>query len=131
MGGIVKMVRELQSSVRNLETKIQSSQKDEIKEILTAQQVIDQIIVANPDAIKRIDREIIKVQNENIEIKQSKEALGKVKRLNKTDDKIEEIENKNKDKKCRYYDSGHCKYKSKCCYIHSSKEVCQHYYFKC
>ena len=107
MGGIVKMVRELQSSVRNLETKIQSSQKDEIKEILTAQQVIDQIIVANPDAIKRIDREIIKVQNENIEIKQSKEALGKVKRLNKTDDKIEEIENKNKDKKCRYYYSGH------------------------
>ena len=48
--------KDLKVTVERLEKKIEP--KDEIKEILEAQEDIDEIIVANSDAIKRIDTEI-------------------------------------------------------------------------
>ena len=60
MGGIAKLVKELKSSVEEIKKEIapKEKEKDEVEEILQAQLMIDQIIVANSDAIKRIDREI-------------------------------------------------------------------------
>ena len=48
--------KDLKVTEKRLEMKIEP--KDENKEILEAQEVIDETIVANSDAIKRIDKEI-------------------------------------------------------------------------
>ena len=63
-GGIVKLVKELKDSVEALEGKDKQKEIDEVSEILEAQRVIDEIIVANADAIKRIDQEM-KERKEN------------------------------------------------------------------
>ena len=45
-------------TVETLERKIGQTRNKEIEEIIDAQKVIDEIIVANSDYIKRIDKEI-------------------------------------------------------------------------
>ena len=58
MGGIARMVKDLKDSVETLEIKVDAKESKEIKEILETQKVIDEVIVANSDAKKRIDKEI-------------------------------------------------------------------------
>jgi hypothetical protein len=58
MGAMFKTVKDIKSYVEALDKKLQSKENDEIKEILEAQRVIDEIIVANDGAINRLDREI-------------------------------------------------------------------------
>jgi hypothetical protein len=75
-GGVVKLVKDLKLTVEALGKKLDAKEIDEVKEILDAQKVIDEVIVAHSDAIKRIDREIkdlvmkkkvVEVQNEALE----------------------------------------------------------------
>ena len=70
-GGILKIVQDLKISVKSIEKNILSEENQEIRKILETQRVIDEVIVANSDAIKRIDNEIEKLSK-----KESKE--GKV-----------------------------------------------------
>ena len=60
MGAILRTLKDLKSSVEVLEKKTQPDDNNEIKEIIETQKVIDEIIVANADAIKRIDKELKK-----------------------------------------------------------------------
>ena len=55
-GGIVKLVKDLKGTVEALQEKSVPKEVEEIKEILDAQRIVDEIIVANSDAIRRIDR---------------------------------------------------------------------------
>ena len=68
-GGIVKLVKGLKASVEALEIKGIPKEMDEVKEILEAQRVIDEIIVANADAIKRMDREMKEIKEKKQEQK--------------------------------------------------------------
>ena len=61
MGGIAKLVKDLKHTVEGLEKRLIVKELEELKEILDAQKVIDEVIVANSDAIKRIDREIMEL----------------------------------------------------------------------
>ena len=54
----MKLVKDLKLTVEALGKKLDAKEIDEVKEILDAQKVIDEVIVANSDAIKRIDKEI-------------------------------------------------------------------------
>jgi hypothetical protein len=69
------------------------------------------LVVANSEAIKKIDNEIEKMQDASLKAD-----------LEKEDKKLE-----NKKKKCRYSNSGHCKYKMDCKFSHP-KEVCKIYF---
>ena len=60
MGTIVKAFKDLKTSVKALEDKIENAQNEEVREILRNQKVLQDIISANSDAIKRIDIEIAK-----------------------------------------------------------------------
>ena len=62
-GGILKLVKILKSSVESLEDKISKQESDEIKEIILTQKVIDEVIVANSNAIRRIDKEIKEIMS--------------------------------------------------------------------
>jgi hypothetical protein len=67
MGGIAKLVKDLKSSVDNLEKKRQMTENKEIQEIIDTQKVIDEIIVSNSDAIKRMEREIKEISTKKKE----------------------------------------------------------------
>ena len=133
MGGLAKLVKDIKCSVENLEKKEQLKEDNDIQEIVEAQQVIDAIIVANSDAIKRIDKEIKdisvnklvkEVHHDIIEEKNVEcEKMSKKGTIEKqTSDKVA----RRSVKKCRYYNRGYCKYKQKCKYSHP-KEICKEY----
>ena len=61
-GGLVKLVKQLKTSVEALEGRSIPKEMDEVREILEAQRVVDEIIVANADAIKRIDQEMKEIK---------------------------------------------------------------------
>jgi hypothetical protein len=84
-----------------------------VEEILQAQVMIDQIIIANSDAIKRIDRGIQEMVSN---ARKETFSNGKAQHLEKPE--REEI------KKCRYFDKGYCKYENKCRYFHPL-EICK------
>ena len=58
MGGMAKLVKDIKCNVDKLEKETSIKDDKEIQEIVEAQQVIDAIIVANSDSIKRIDKEM-------------------------------------------------------------------------
>ena len=55
MGAVLATVRDLKASVDALKRRDPINENKEIKEILDAQKIVDEVIVANRDAIKRID----------------------------------------------------------------------------
>ena len=114
-GGIVKLVKGLKASVEALESTGIPKEMDEVKEILEAQRVIDEIIVANADAIKRMDREMKEIK----EKKQEQKAP-----IDTFENEIGDGEVKTVKKKCRYFNRGFCKYKTKCRFVHP-KQICQ------
>ena len=105
MGTIVKAFKDLKASVKALEDKIDNAQNEEVREILRNQKVLQDIISANSDAIKRIDIEIAKHKDN------SQKAYPEKK----------DKESENKEKKCRYFNKGHCKYKTVCRFSHPSE----------
>ena len=81
-----------------MERKVDEKENKEIKEILNAQAIIDEILVANSDAIKRIDKEIQNIIVNKDLTKDSENA-------------VPEEEAGKKTKKCKYFNRGYCKYK--------------------
>ena len=69
---------------------------DEVREILEAQRVIDEIIVANANAIKRIDQEIKEIKQKPPKVKVPIDTIEK--------ESIDIIV-KTVKKKCRYFNS--------------------------
>ena len=151
-GGIVKMVKDLKISVEALEQKGIPQENEEIREILETQRVIEEVIVANSDAIRRIDKEIEKLskkETENVNItgekkdnditvkSKTKHTANQVmdvgtttsvdKALNGAIEKdYVDVVRKPRRKKCRYFDRGFCKFTSKCRYIHP-ENICNSY----
>ena len=62
-GPIIATVEDLTCSVEDLKKKLSLKENDEIREIIETQRVIDEVIVANSDAINRIDKEIKDIIN--------------------------------------------------------------------
>ena len=112
MGGMARLVKDIKSTVDNLEKKINVKDDKEIQEIVEAQQVIDAIIVANADAIKRIDKEMRDI-SEKQHVKEAKSDIIE----KDSDDAVKVI----KRKRCRYFNRGFCKYKNKCRFVHPNK----------
>ena len=149
-GGIVKMVKDLKITVESIEKKISLKENEEIREILETQRVIDEVIVANSDAIKRIDKEIEKLSKKETKerkvtgeetcnttvgvvkpkTKQTAEKVNDVAVNNESNDALEkenvDVVSKSKRKKCRYFDRGYCKFTNKCRYSHT-EDICNSY----
>ena len=118
IGRFAKTMKELSERVNNLETNRKSDEEREIKEILESQRVIDEILVANTDAIKRIDKELLEVE-EGIK-KQKLDKAGSI------ESPIENIVKQGMKRKCRYNNRGHCRYRDRCKYYHS-ESICKIY----
>ena len=118
MAGIVKMFKDLKITVEVIEKKVLPVENDEIQKILDTQKVIEEIMGANADAIKRIDRELRDLSKKEAVISQEKDSLEKA-----CSDVLEGVK-KSKRKKCRFFNRGYCKYESKCRFIHQT-EICR------
>ena len=99
MGLMMRTVKDLKCTVEALEKK--TKENDEIKEIIKTQKVIEEVLVANSNAIKRIDREIVEIT--------SKKSVPIVDTLEeRTDKEVNEVNNAIKGKKnCRYINGGY------------------------
>ena len=104
------------------EIKYDVNKKDEIESILEKQKLIDKAIAANTDAICKIDEELL---DKGKRTKFDKDKVAQRKEENEVKEISDKVKNK-KIKKCRYYNRGYCKYKSKCRYNHP-KGVCKDY----
>ena len=118
MGGIVQMLKDLKVRVGVLENKSKDKEIEEIKEILEAQAVIDEILVANSDAIKRIDKEIKSFVADKVSAHEPNNA--------EQTNPSRESERKST-KKCKFYNAGFCKYKLKKCRFLHPESICKEY----
>ena len=85
---IVKALKDLKASVKALEDKTPKSHDEDIKELVDSQKILQQIIEANSDAIKRIDVEILKIGNDKAKADLTKNEGSKA---------------ENRDKKYKYW----------------------------
>jgi transcriptional regulator with PAS, ATPase and Fis domain len=121
MGLIMRTVKDLKGTVEALGKKTVPNENDEVKEIMETQRVIEEVLVANSDAMKRIDKEIVKIMN-------TKEVSLPVVDANKDNlESVTKANNVNKmTKKCRYFNRGFCKYREKCRFYHP-EHICEAY----
>ena len=108
---VVKAIKELRSTVKELENKLDQPESKEIQEIKDIQKLVENAIEENAEAIKRVKNEISNLKN--YKGKASTAEVG----MNKGEKSV---------KRCRYNNRGHCKYKTECKFIHY-REVCQTY----
>ena len=110
-GAVIMTVKELKVSVDALEKKME--------EIFKTKKVLDEVICENKMEINRLDKELRRMHERN---KASEEQNNDNRNRNKvkedTSDKIV--------RKCRYFNRGFCKYRTKCKYTHP-KETCKEY----
>ena len=128
MGRFAKTMKDLTERVNNLENNKKSDDDErEIKEILESQRVIDEILVANTDAIKRINKELLEVEG-----KIKKQKLEEVESIKSPIEIIGNVVKQGMKRKCRYNNRGHCRYRDRCKYYHS-ENICKTYleYQKC
>ena len=111
MGAVLATVRDLKASVDALKRRDPINENKEIKEILDAQKLVDEVIGANRDAIKRIDEEIKQLVDKKVETKTNHNS-------DNSEEEAKDMVDKKKMKKCRYYDRGFCKYNIKCRFSH-------------
>jgi hypothetical protein len=76
-----------------------------LQDILEAQRVIDNIIAANVDTIKRIEQEMNELKRNQPKQKAPKDT---------NDKEINASVVKSVKKRCRYFNTGFCKYTTKC-----------------
>ena len=107
MGTMVKAFKELKAGMDALEKKVNKNQEEEIQELIKTQKVLNDMAVTNSEAIKRIDSEIEKHQKQ---FDNNKDVDGTAM----------------KEKKCKYFNKGYCKFKIKCKFAHS-EEICKTY----
>ena len=105
-GGMAKMFKDLKHSVEVLEKKVSAKENDEIKQILY------KLLVANSDAIKRINKEIKELSKKDVVTDDRKDTLESINRGQEGESKSRKI--------CRYYNRGYCKYESECGFFHPS-----------
>ena len=118
MGLILKTVKDLKCTVEALDKR--TKENEEIKEIIKTQKVIEEVLVANSDAIKRIDREIVEINS-----KKARPVVDTVEES--TEDEVKDVNNVKKAKrKCKYFNGGYCKYKQKCRYFHPT-DICEEF----
>ena len=110
-GGFIATVKALKETVDTLQKKLASKETDGIQEILDKQKAVEEGIATNANALKRIDGELEKLTKMEKEASQntSEHVHGDVKDM---------VPHKKKPKKCRYFDRGYCKYKTKCRFTH-------------
>ena len=146
-GRMVSTVKDLKASLEALERKVDTRQNDEFREILETQTVIDEVIVANSDAIQRIKQEMRgikctentnkeddnKPKHKKVECSKvrnnhpgQKEVTAETKDKEEACETIRETEVERKRKRCRYYNRGFCKYTTKCKFVHPT-ETCKVY----
>ena len=138
IGGFAKLLKDIQSRVKSLEEKQQDPKDDKLMEIMESKKEIDHTLLANSEAVKRIDKEIKGIlRDRKKKVESKKEVDDEIKRLDSEIIKLKTENKKNKpreevlktgdekkiDKKCRYFNAGYCKYKEKCRFTHP-KEVC-------
>jgi hypothetical protein len=85
-------MKDLTERVNNLENNKTSDDKREMKEIVESQRVIDEILVANTDAINRINKELLEVEEK---IKKQKPDVGESKedcKKQKSKEVLEKVE---------------------------------------
>ena len=97
LGGIIATVESLKETVDKLEKKISKEENYEIKEIMETQKVIEEVIVANGDAIKRIDKEIANLCKETSKVEYNTEIIDRGKKRNKGGSKEEPSDKSVKD----------------------------------
>ena len=78
MGAALMTIKDLKVIIKALEKRISERENEEIKEILEKQKVIEEVLAANTEAIKRIDVEIEKMKQANKEQEASKDATNHV-----------------------------------------------------
>ena len=128
-GGLVSLVKDLKARLERLENVTEHDLNKEIKAIMEKQAVLEELIVANTERIKRIDCEVEEIRCKELVAQASKEI--NTKETNTTNDdlvkevKIRKIGNKSL-KRCRYFNRGHCKNKGECQFSHLS-EICEKY----
>ena len=106
MGTMVKMFKEFKASMDALEKKVNKNHEEEIQELVKTQKMLNDLVVTNSEAIKRIDVEI--------------EGLDK-------ESKKKEVNDRDiKEKRCKFFNRGYCRYKLECRFAHPG-EVCKMY----
>ena len=97
------------------------SENYEVKKIMETQRVIEEVLVANPDATKRIEKEITKIMN-------TKEVSLPAGDANKDNlENVKKGDNVNTiTKKCRCFNRGFCKYRERCRFYHH-EQICEAY----
>ena len=116
MGGLVRTILDLKKKVETLENQVPKDQKDDIDKILEKQKKVEVAIAKNEEAILNIDKEMVKLVKKEQAVKQNDTTA------NKTSDKVVNA----KQRKCRYFNRGFCKYKTKCRFFHPGS-VCKEY----
>ena len=94
MATLVKVV-----TVKKLEDQAEKEEKGEIQDIVENQRMVDKIIEENSKAIEKLNKEISKFDNQDLKKEASKHEVEKA-----------ETKPKDKEKRCRYYNKGYCKY---------------------
>ena len=82
VGGFAKLLKELQNRIKNLEEKSINPKADGLSEIIEQKKVIDESILVNSDAVKRLDKEIKTiVKDKNKKDNHTKEVDDAINRL--------------------------------------------------
>ena len=99
IGGFAKLLKDIQSRVKSLEEKQQDPKDDKLMEIMESKKEIDQTLLANSEAVKRIDNEIKGIlRDRKKKVESKKEVDDEIKRL---DSEIIKLKTENKKNKSR------------------------------
>ena len=106
---LINLIKGIDKRISTIEEMENKNNSKEVKEIIKLQPIMDEIIVANSDAIKNLKVEV-----------------GNIKQNNKYNEKyntnVENITSSNKVKqiKCKYNNRGYCRKRKQCKYLHSN-----------
>ena len=140
-----KAVKDVINSNENLEIRVkilenQNANQDEARGGSKPQKDAEHCIVRNAEAVKRLDKEIETIVKDKSKkdddkkrvdeaIKRLDEEMVKLRRDKKCDSSekpLDTNEKRKKERKCKYFNCGYCKYKDKCKFSHANK-VCEKY----
>ena len=107
---LINQIKGINKRISTIEEEMEhNNNSKEVQEIIKLQPIMDEIIVANSDAIKIIKSEVKNIkQNKNDDEKTYKKLEKST-----SNDLVKEI-------KCKYNNRGYCRNKQKCKYLHSN-----------
>ena len=74
MGAALMTIKSLKDTIKDLEKRMFERENEELKEILETRKVIEEVLAANAEAIKRIEIEIEKIGQAKVEVEASKDG---------------------------------------------------------